>query len=199
MEFINPTGFELSRRGGVCVVGCNGGLRGSGLGGLVDAYGVVVRFNRDKTRGYEADVGGRCDVRVVSSDLYYRHRFSRGFVGCCVGVDKNRPRKVLRWDRGRVDRGVIDYWGVYRWSMAFSGRFGRQFHRLGFISTGMVTVMWLVANRLFPTCVGFGRMSNGKYWYPDDWEIGTGSRYHKIDGEFDLLCELAEAGYLRLI
>ncbi|XP_029023328.1 CMP-N-acetylneuraminate-beta-galactosamide-alpha-2,3-sialyltransferase 1-like [Betta splendens] len=47
------------------VVGNSVNLKGSGYGRLIDGHDVIIRINRGKTLGYEADVGNRTTHRVM--------------------------------------------------------------------------------------------------------------------------------------
>ncbi|XP_077352685.1 alpha-N-acetyl-neuraminyl-2,3-beta-galactosyl-1,3-N-acetyl-galactosaminide alpha-2,6-sialyltransferase isoform X2 [Festucalex cinctus] len=48
------------------LISSSGRMRGSGLGADIDRMPCVIRMNDAPTAGYEADVGGRTSVRVVS-------------------------------------------------------------------------------------------------------------------------------------
>ncbi|XP_077478943.1 alpha-N-acetyl-neuraminyl-2,3-beta-galactosyl-1,3-N-acetyl-galactosaminide alpha-2,6-sialyltransferase [Stigmatopora argus] len=48
------------------LISSSGQMRGSGLGTDIDQIPCVIRMNDAPTAGYEADVGGRTSVRVVS-------------------------------------------------------------------------------------------------------------------------------------
>jgi hypothetical protein len=55
------------RSGGICVVGNGGQLLGSGLGGEIDRYPVVVRFNQFRgSSSITADIGDRLEVWVTA-------------------------------------------------------------------------------------------------------------------------------------
>ncbi|XP_077398792.1 alpha-N-acetyl-neuraminyl-2,3-beta-galactosyl-1,3-N-acetyl-galactosaminide alpha-2,6-sialyltransferase [Vanacampus margaritifer] len=64
------------------LISSSGQMRGSGLGADIDQIPCVIRMNDAPTAGYEADVGGRTSVRVVSHTsvprlLKDRHRYFR--------------------------------------------------------------------------------------------------------------------------
>ncbi|KAK1803703.1 hypothetical protein P4O66_021110 [Electrophorus voltai] len=68
---IQPTGTSgsqsLTLRCGTCaVVSSSGHMRGSGCGSKIDAHECVIRMNAAPTQGFEADVGNRTSVRMVS-------------------------------------------------------------------------------------------------------------------------------------
>ncbi|XP_042362249.1 CMP-N-acetylneuraminate-beta-galactosamide-alpha-2,3-sialyltransferase 1-like isoform X2 [Plectropomus leopardus] len=53
-------------RCGTCaVVGNSGNLKGSGHGPLIDLHDIVIRMNRGRTKGYEADVGTKTTHHVM--------------------------------------------------------------------------------------------------------------------------------------
>lgn len=55
------------RSGGICIVGNGGQLLGSGLGGEIDRYPVVVRFNQFRgSSSITADIGDRLEVWVTA-------------------------------------------------------------------------------------------------------------------------------------
>ncbi|XP_029976607.1 CMP-N-acetylneuraminate-beta-galactosamide-alpha-2,3-sialyltransferase 1 [Salarias fasciatus] len=47
------------------VVGNSGNLLGSHYGSLIDSHDIVIRMNRGRTEGYEADVGSKTTHRVI--------------------------------------------------------------------------------------------------------------------------------------
>lgn len=53
---------DLLRGKRIAVVGNGPSLLGKGMGGWIDGADVVVRMNCYQTRGYEQDVGRRCDL-----------------------------------------------------------------------------------------------------------------------------------------
>ena len=52
----------------VVIVGNGASLIGRGLGGIIDSYEEVVRFNEFRTHGYEADVGNKTTIWFNNHD-----------------------------------------------------------------------------------------------------------------------------------
>lgn len=72
----------------VAIIGNGASLIGRGLGGIIDSYEEVVRFNEFKTHGYEADVGNKTTIWFNNRDTdhqsirtkLFQHRPSRMYV-----------------------------------------------------------------------------------------------------------------------
>ena len=56
--------------GSCAVVGSGGQLRGSGYGRIIDGHTSIIRFNQAPIVGFEADVGSRTSVRILSDGTY---------------------------------------------------------------------------------------------------------------------------------
>ncbi|KAI4902472.1 hypothetical protein NFI96_003096 [Prochilodus magdalenae] len=93
------------------VVSSSGHMRGSGQGSEIDGHDCVIRMNAAPTWGFQADVGNRTTVRVVShtsvphllqrKDLFFRHEADTLYV--VWGPDRN-----MRQDgKGRVFNTLV--------------------------------------------------------------------------------------------
>lgn len=136
----------------VCLVGSSGVLLGRDKGTEIDRFdGKIIRMNSACIRGFEKDVGSRCDVRVVAYNAL-------------VEVWKLRGRLDLE-----REGGVMLLWGApahKRNGFGIVAGLAKEFPKLGLFevsSTGLAGY-----DGLFQKFIGVPRLASGA-WLSTGW------------------------------
>jgi hypothetical protein len=94
----------------ILLVGSGGSLKDSGLGYTIDNFdGLIARFNGYKTKGYEKDVGSKCDVWIMNSRIYHNTCFFGEFE---YATDlKLSEEDIANYGGNLLIAGYWKYWG----------------------------------------------------------------------------------------
>lgn len=161
----------------VVIVGNGPGLRGQGLGPVIDEFPEVVRFNDYAIEGHEADIGTRTTVHVMVPKLEIEPRAPRWIWSAPCSSFTTRVAS----ERG----GEIV--PSHQWRAA-----KRLVRPCKMVSSGFVMVMWMLRQGYRVTVVGFG----GPGWY---WRAGKGSRQHNFQAEYRYLRFLEGRGQINFL
>ncbi|XP_019727760.1 alpha-N-acetyl-neuraminyl-2,3-beta-galactosyl-1,3-N-acetyl-galactosaminide alpha-2,6-sialyltransferase isoform X1 [Hippocampus comes] len=142
------------------LISSSGQMRNSGLGADIDRIPCVIRMNDAPTVGYEADVGGRTSVRVVSHTsvprlIKDRHRYFREGADTAYvfwGPDKNMRMDGKGTVFNALQRIAAQYPGAKLYAMTpervqlcddiFQNETGKNRFKSGaYLSTGFFTMI----------------------------------------------------------
>ncbi|XP_072169270.1 CMP-N-acetylneuraminate-beta-galactosamide-alpha-2,3-sialyltransferase 2-like [Diadema setosum] len=189
------------------VVGNSGNLRGSGYGELIDSHDAVIRINQAKTEGFEKDVGGREDYRLMYPESYMDIPAESNFVLL------NFKILDIKWATSALTTGEVK-----RTYMAVRSKIKVPPSKMLFFNPELMWHIhhdWIDKKGRYPSSgtlgtffalqfcdevslFGFGANSKGfwdHYWQKDDGARNSAflkTRVHDSTHEMELITRLAE-------
>lgn len=183
----------------VAIIGSSASILKRGLGPKIDTFPTVIRFNRQVTEGYEADVGSRTDLRMVNAHVFMSRPFTRWTVDqnfvrrlrdCRVALQDMQPGLELEREK-YIDPSVELH--------VFQIRHLRQkTHQIipvpiGLPSMGMAAILTCIASGIVPTVYGWDLDQDAPmshYWEERDQQ----APHHRIESERFALRQLRKQG-----
>ena len=166
----------------VIVVGNSPNILGKNLGKFIDSYDIVVRINKFQIRGYEKDVGTKCNALHVN-ECVHKKRFEKIFSKCFPNIlwmgTRNRTKFCKKFGFSVAD------WRI------------QQYDKYGHLTSGLSVILHLIpmiGNRPLHV-IGIGNHSEPGYYYDNskkciDKITHDMNNFHDQDKENEILKDL---------
>jgi hypothetical protein len=105
-------GLPLDPNDSVAIVGNSGNILGSKYGKEIDDHGCIIRINRARTIGYEADVGSRTDLLYINQ-FKPEHEDDYRSIVPNVKHMLTRKRNIPRLRNIGIDWGRVSFFNNY--------------------------------------------------------------------------------------
>ena len=180
------------------------------LGGEIDKFDTIVRFNRAPTQGFEKYVGSRTDLRVVNphvfenipndnEDLSFLPSITNEIIAHDPGVDTSNFHKVFDSSCNRVKINRHSHFKQVEYDIVNSlhldiGPKGIE------PSIGLGVICYYINNNVIPTIYGFHLHDDNRNVAPHYWNIKPKvGPYHNYSYERKLIKKLIELDYIKLL